>query len=133
MFEQLEELEEKPQQQQETDWSGTIIGSALFPVLFIFDHFGKFEMGLNVSICVAMNILVIRFRWNLRKHFWFWATMVLLTAAELPLIYKIRWPHHWVPGVSLLPVGLAAVLIAFAVVRFVQTFVVRDPSLDDGG
>lgn len=88
-------------------------------------------MGLNVGICLAVNILVIRFRWGLRRHFWFWATMVSVVAAELCLVYRIKWPQHWVPGVSLLPIGLAGLLIAFGAIGFVEKFIVREPE-DEG-
>lgn len=122
MFEQLEE----PQEKTETDYSGAIIGAAMLPVVLVFDHFGRFDMGLNVALCLLTNILAIRFRWNLRKHFWFWGVMVLVLAIELALVVRIQWPQHWVPGVSLLPIGVAGVLIAFGAIRLVENIAKAD-------
>jgi hypothetical protein len=55
-----------------------------------------------------------------------------MLALNVPLITRIHWPR-WVPGVELLPIGLADMLVTVGVVRFVQRFIVgyELPNEDD--
>jgi hypothetical protein len=131
MFDDLETEEKDPERQKSTDWTGVIIGAALLPLLFYFRHIGKTDLGLNLCICLGMNLIVIRLRWNLRKHIWFWGVMALVLAIEIPLVINIQWPQEWVPGVALLPIGLAGALIALGAIGFVQKFIVKDVPRDE--
>ncbi len=121
MFESIEDQE--PKEQKPTDYTGLIIFACIMPVLLFFTHIGKTDLGLNVGICLYVNVLAIKIRWNLRKHFWFWVVMVLMLALELPLILMIKWPQGWVPAVALLPIALAGYLIAIGAIRFVEKFI----------
>ena len=122
----------KPEEEKPTDYIGLIIGLALLPLVIFFDHIGKLDMGLNLCICLAVNLIAVRFRWNLRKHFWFWGVVVLLVAVELPLVINIPWPHGWVPGAALLPIGLVGFAIAMGAVRAVEKLVVKGAPSDEG-
>jgi hypothetical protein len=42
----------------------------------------------------------------------------------------VQWPPEWVPGIALLPAGLAALLIAIGAIRFVEKFIVKAPPPD---
>jgi uncharacterized membrane protein YkgB len=64
------------------------------------------------------------------------ATLVLgvvavVLALHTPLFFLIQWPHRWVPGLALLPIGLAAGLILLGVVRLVVKFIVKVPPPED--
>jgi hypothetical protein len=90
---------ETPKEQKPTDWSGTIIGAMLLPVLFFFIYIGKAELGFTACIVLAMFLIAVRLRWKLRKHVWFWATIVLILALHVPLLFIVRWPETNVPTI----------------------------------
>lgn len=98
---------------------------ALLPVFFFFHYVGKTDLGLNVFICLGVNVLAVRMRWDLRKHFWFWGVMILVLAFELPVVLMVQWPPRWVPAVELLPIAIAGILIALGAIKFVERFIVK--------
>ena len=72
MFESLDDLEgEKPKEKKDPDYTGVIAAAVVLPVFFLFRHFGKPDMGLNISICLSVNVIAVKLRWKLRKHIWF--------------------------------------------------------------
>lgn len=133
MFEDLESEVKEPEQPKPTDWTGVIIGAALLPVLFYLRHIGKTDMGLNVFVCLGTNLLVIRLRWNLRRHFWFWGVMTLTLMIEMPLVINIQWPSGWVPGTALLPIGLAGALIALGAIALAEKLFWKVSHSDEEG
>lgn len=60
MFESIEEEEKEPDGQKPTDYTGVIIFVATLPILLFFTHIGKTDLGLNVGICLSMNVLAIK-------------------------------------------------------------------------
>ena len=127
----LEEPEEKQTEEKSPDYSGVIIFLALLPLLLFFDHIGKADVGLNLTVCVGVNLIAIRLRWKLRKHLWFWGAMAMLLAIEVPVVLKIQWPRGWVPGIALVPIGLVGIFIAFGVVGFVERFIMKTSPSDE--
>lgn len=93
---------------------------ATLPVLMFFDYLGRFDLGLNVCMCLSINILVITVRWKLHKHPWFWGAMTVVLALELPAILLVKWPPHWVSAVELLPIGVGAYLIAAGAIQLAE-------------
>lgn len=114
-----------------TDYTGVIIGAILTPVYLLFIFLGKEELGRSVFIVLGMTMLAIRARWDLRKRLWFWAIIVLLLLAHIPLLFVFRWPqgyHGWLPAVGTLPIGLADVFIILGAVHLVEKFVAKPPA-----
>lgn len=63
-------LEENEQpKKKRTDYTGVIIGAILLPVLLLFIHLDKQEMGRSVCIVLGMIMLAIRVRWDLPSGF----------------------------------------------------------------
>ena len=112
-----------PKEKEPTDYTGLKIAAILIPVFLVFAFLGNADMGLTVCIVLGMIILAIKIRWNLRKHFWFWATIVFILALHIPLFFIIRWPHGNVPTLAYtLPIGIADFLIILAAVGFAEKF-----------
>ncbi|HEX5438983.1 MAG TPA: hypothetical protein VFW98_17660 [Gemmatimonadaceae bacterium] len=88
-----------PKEKRSTDWSGTIIGVMLLPVFFLFVYLGKAEMGFNLVIVLGMVLLAVKLRWRLRKHAWFWPTIIFILALHVPLLFVVRWPDSNVPTI----------------------------------
>jgi hypothetical protein len=113
--EQQEAAKEKP-----ADWTGVICVLLTLPVIIHFSHIGKFDMGLNIAMCLGLNMMVIKFRMDLWRRIWFWVVAILVPAIEIPFIYRIQWPHRWVPKVELMPIGLAAVMIMIGAISLAE-------------
>jgi Ca2+/Na+ antiporter len=129
LLEENEQPKKKP-----TDYTGVVIGVILLPVLLLFIHLDKQDMGRSVCIVLGMIMLAIRVRWDLRRHFWFWAVIVLVLALHVPLFFIFQWPrglNGWLPAIGSLPIGLADVLIILGAVRFVEKFIVKSPPTEE--
>jgi hypothetical protein len=99
--------EQSPKERKGRDWTGTIIGALVSPVLFLFAYFGKLEMGFTVSIVLLVAIIAIKLRWNLRRHAWFWGTIALILALHIPFLSLVQWPQTNVPTlVFAIPLGI---------------------------
>jgi hypothetical protein len=131
LFEEINSDADDPEEPKPTDYTSTIILAILLPVLLFFWYIGKFDMGMNVAIVLGMCLLAIRIRWDLRKRFWFWGVVLFVLALHVPLFFLIQWPHEWVPGVALLPIGLADLAIILGAVKFVEKFIVKSSPQDE--
>jgi hypothetical protein len=121
-----------PEEQRPTDWSGTIIGLMLLPVLFFFIYIGKAELGFTACIVLAMSMLAVRLRWKLRKHVWFWATIVLILALHVPLLFIVRWPQSNVPTIVYsLPLGTVDFLLIMGAISLAQKAFSKGSSPDE--
>ena len=96
------------EEKEHTDYTGVIFAAILAPVFFLFIYLGKPDLGLAVFLVLGMIMFAIKIRWHLRKHVWFWATVVFILALHIPLVLIVRWPHGSTPTlVYTLPIGIA--------------------------
>jgi len=124
--------DERRENRERNRMAAFYIGIALLPVIFLLDHFGRIDLGLNLFLCLSVNAIVIRVRWELKKYVWFWVVMAIIVVLELPIVFRVKWPEHqWVPAVALLPIGLAACLVALGAIKLVEHFMVKAPPSDD--
>ena len=118
-----------PKEERATDWSGTIIGAAVLPVLFLFIYWGKAELGFTVSIVLAMIIIAIRLRWKMGRHVWFWATITLVLFLHIPFVFLVRWPESNVPTIVYsLPLGIVDFLFISGALGLAEKFFSKDAS-----
>jgi hypothetical protein len=61
----------------------------------------------------------------LRRRVWFWVVILLVLIVQVPLILRVRWSGIHVTGVSLLPIGVAEVLVTLGAVRLVENFMAK--------
>ena len=112
-----------PKEKEPTDYTGLKIVALLAPVFLVFIFLGNADMGLTVCIVLGMIMLAIKIRWNLRKHVWFWATIVFILALHVPLFFIVRWPQGKVPTLAYtLPIGIADFLIILGAVGAAEKF-----------
>jgi hypothetical protein len=62
-------------------------------------------------ISAAMVIIAIAMRWRLRRHVWFWVTLMVLAALHVPLILFVPWTTKWVPALAIIPIAIADLYI----------------------
>ena len=69
-----------------------IIGG--LPIVWLFDHFGKFNLFLPTFNCVAVLGLAIAVKWSLRRRTWFWITMTILAASSRSIDFVCSLDHQ---------------------------------------
>ena len=126
------DFEQPPAEEKEsTDYTGLIIVAFLAPVLLLFICLGKTDVGFTVCIILGMISLVIKVRWNLRKHAWFWATIALVLALQVPLLYLVRWPHGKTPTIAYsMPFAIAEFLFLLGATELAKKLFSKGSSSD---
>lgn len=120
---------ERPKEKEPTDYTGLVIAAILAPVLVLFLCFGKVDLGLTVFIVLGMILLAVKIRWSLRKHVWFWATIVLILALHVPLFFIVRWPQGKTPTIAYtLPFGIADFFIILGALGLAEKLFSKDSS-----
>ena len=112
-------------EQTGTDYSAVAILILLLPVFLLFRHFGRIDLALPACIYLGMILVAIRIRWDLRKHLWFWCTVIIVLLLQTLAIILIPFPHITVTRITILPIGLADFLIILGVIRFVETVIIK--------
>lgn len=130
MFDYYNQSQEK--EKEAVDPTGLIIAVILGPVLLLFILLGKADIGLTVCVFLGVTIFAIKLHWDLRKHIWFWAIIVIILALHVPLAFVIRWPHGNVPTLCYsLPVGIADFVIIWGALDLAERLFVKYPSPGD--
>lgn len=100
------------------------------PVIVLFAVFGNVDMGLTVSIVLGAIIYAIKIRWDLRKHVWFWAVIILILALHVPLFFWVRWPQGNVPTrVYAMPFATLDFFIVIVLIDIADSIFSKDSSL----
>lgn len=121
-----------PKEKSSADWSGTIIGVMLLPIFFVFVYLGKAEMGFNLVLVLGLAMIAVKLRWKLRKHVWFWATIALILALHIPLLFIVRWPQSNVPTIVYsLPLGIADFMLIMGAISLAQKMFSKGSSSDE--
>jgi hypothetical protein len=99
------------------------------PLFFLFDSFGKPGNGRAAWFSAMTILIAMKVRWELRKHIWFWLTMLCIVAAHVPLVLFLPWTAQWIPAVGLLPIGVADIAVIFGCLYLVEKW--RSPTRID--
>jgi hypothetical protein len=112
---------ETPKEKGPADWSGTIIGAMLLPVLFLFIYLDKAEIGFTACIVLAMFMIAVKLRWKLRRYIWFWATIIFVLFLHVPFLFLVHWPQSSVPTIAYsLPLGVVDFLLITGAISLAQ-------------
>ncbi len=123
---------ESPKKKSPTDWSGTIIGVMLLPVFFVFVFLGKAELGFNVMLVLGLVMIAVRLRWKLRKHVWFWGTIIFVLLLHVPLLFLVHWPQSNVPTIVYsLPLGIVDFLLISGALGLAEKLFSKGSSFDE--
>jgi hypothetical protein len=86
-------------------------------------------VGLAACIVLGAIILAVKIRWNLRKHLWFWGTIIFILAMHVPLVFLVRWPQGNVPTLFYtMPIGIADFFIILGAVGLAERLFLKDSS-----
>jgi len=75
-----------------------ILAIAVFPLGLLAEHFVRPGSGLPASLCAAVIVAAIWWRWDLRDRPWFWGTVIAIVALHIPLILFVHWTTRWIPA-----------------------------------
>ena len=106
--------------QKRADWSGTIIGLLMGPIIIYFIHIGKQDLGASIAVGLAMILIAVRIRWDLRHELWFWGVVGLVLALHVPLFFLVRWPKGWTPAVVITPFAMMDLLVILGIVHLAE-------------
>ncbi len=69
-----------------------LIVATVFSVLGIFVLLGRKELGPTIAMVLAMAMLAVGVRWELRRHGWFWAVVMLTLILHIPILSITHLP-----------------------------------------
>lgn len=96
------------------------------PVLLVFALLGDWRTGIGAAICCGLVILVVMVRWDLRKHWWFWAVIVFGAALQVPIVLLVPWGNRGLTGISLLPLGVLDYGVVYGCVKLAEKMASRN-------
>ena len=102
---------------------GVISGS--LPAIWLFDHFGRFDLALPSLCSIGMIGFAIAVKWKLRRRAWFWITVAIIVALHALLILSATWTTKWIPAVVILPIAVVDLVSIFAIISFVEKAIER--------
>lgn len=112
-----------PKEKEPVDYTGLKIAAMVAPVFFLITFLYNADAGLAASIVLGLILFAIKIRWDLRKHAWFWATIISILALQIPLIFVVRRPQGNVPTIFYsMPIGIADFLIILGAVGLAERF-----------
>jgi hypothetical protein len=92
------------------------------PILWLLDQSGRFNLALPVLNSIGMLGFLILVKWNLRRHVWFWMTMIVMAALHVPLILYIPWTTRWVPALAIAVIDSVDFCLILAILSVVENF-----------
>ena len=123
-----------PKEKQPVDYTGLKIGLILVPVFFLITFLRNADVGLTVSIVLAVTMLAVKMHWDMRKHVWFWVIIVFILALHVPLFLVVRWPQGSTPTLFYtMPLGIADFLIIMGALNLAETLFCKNSSSDIEG
>jgi len=75
------------------------------PLFAFFAYLGDAGRGMGASCCASILLYVVLTRWELRRHAWFWFTVVILACIQIPFVLYVPWSNEHYRGGALLPIG----------------------------
>lgn len=121
----------KEDKQLRLPWWGVlcvIAGTILLGLLFL--EFGRLDLARPSLITAAIMVLAIIMRWKLKRHVWFWITMVILAGLHIPLILFVPWTTKWIPAFVTIPIGIADLYLVLWILSAVGRFMADQKTND---
>jgi len=103
-------------------WGVLCVIFGAIPLFLLFAHVSRLALARPTLDSVAMVIIAIAMRWYLRRHVWFWITMIIIAALHVPLILFVPWTTRWVPAIVIIPIGLVDLWVMLTVLSVVGKF-----------
>jgi hypothetical protein len=103
-------------------WGLLCVMIGAMPLFWLFDHFGRLDLGMPTLVSTAMLGFAIAVKWKLRRRAWFWITMTVIAAFQILLILFVPWPTKWVPAAVFAGLGSVELYGVLAILDVVEKF-----------
>jgi hypothetical protein len=89
------------------------------PIAFMVEHLypGK---GIGALVCTWVLLVAVLGRWKFRKRIWFWITISLMVALQVPIVGYFPWMERKWLFVFLLPVLSLDFVVVFGCIKLVE-------------
>jgi len=95
----------------------------LFVIAFcaagLFDHLGRPELMMPVLATVLAFVLILVVKRRLRHYVWFWATITVLAALHVVMLWLIPWTKKWVPAATATGIGIIDIFAMLGIISIV--------------
>jgi len=94
------------------------------PTLFLFLIYGgRLELVWPLMITIGVLGIVIRFKWKLRRHTWFWVTMALIAVLHVLWVLFVPWTTKWIPVFVYIGIATADFVLILWILLVVEKFI----------
>jgi cell division protein FtsW (lipid II flippase) len=87
--------------------------------------FGQPELGLSSCISIAILLIVLRATWKLHEHVWYWVTVVVAAALQVPFNFYVPLSNHAFRGVTLVVFGLLDFIVVWGCIKTAEKLMNR--------
>ena len=88
----LKKIFTKEDRQFRLNWrQGLCIAAISMAICWLLDLVGIFDLSRPILATIGSLVIVIRLRWRLRVHLWFWATLIVYLALSAFLTFALTW------------------------------------------
>jgi hypothetical protein len=100
-----------------TGWNAIGRGDLLLCVIsgltmmLIVTHFADLGRGRAAGLCVLVNVLVMKLRWEFRGKLGFWCAISLVVLGQATAIARVPFGDQSIPPYTLLPIALVVYLV----------------------
>lgn len=91
-------------------------------IVWLFNHFGRLDLYLPTINSIGVLGFVLVLKRGLRRHVWFWITMIVIAALHVPLILFVPWTTRWVPALAIAAIDSADLIVMLAILAVVGRF-----------
>jgi hypothetical protein len=95
------------------------------PIVMAFAMFGKVWIGFGAWMCTGLVLLVVRKRWDLRIHFWFWTTIAFAELLQVPVVLFMPWNDRRLTWITFLPIAVLDYGLVYGCVKLIEKLMVR--------
>lgn len=95
------------------------------PVLIAVALLGYPQRAFGAWMCSGFVMLAVRTRWDLRRHVWFWVTILFAIIIQTPFVVFIPWNSRHLSGAILLPIAVLEYCLVLGCVKLAEKLVGR--------
>jgi len=94
------------------------------PLFFLLNYLGDPGKGKGAWCCAATVVIIIKSQWDLRNRLWFWITIFLGIALQVPFVLLVPWASIH-PGMALVPIGALDICVVYGSIKLVEKVMTR--------
>jgi hypothetical protein len=96
------------------------------PILIAFAILGNVHLGFGAWICTVLVMFVVRTRWDLRRHVWFWIIIIIAELIQIPIVLVIPWSDRNLTWITFLPVAVLDYALVYGCIKLIEMMLRKD-------